>query len=48
MGVMELGRIGRWCAALALGFASLGTAQAADADFKSAFDEAGYRIEMRS
>ena len=37
---MELGRIGRWCAALALGFVGLGTAQAADADFKSAFDAA--------
>ncbi len=35
---MALGRISRWCAALALGWASLGTAQAADADFKTAFD----------
>jgi beta-lactamase class A len=37
---MALGRIGRWCAALALGFTSLATAQAADADFKTAFDAA--------
>ena len=37
---MALGRIGRWCAALALGFTSLATAQAADADFRTAFDAA--------
>ena len=35
---MALGRIGRWCAALALGFTSLSSAQAAEADFKTAFD----------
>jgi len=37
---MGLGRIARWCAALALGFTSLTTAQAADGDFNSAFDAA--------
>ena len=38
MGVMAMGRLGQWCAALALGFTSLGPAQAADADFTTAFD----------
>ena len=37
---MGLGRIARWCAALALGFTSLTAAQAADTDFNSAFDAA--------
>ena len=37
---MALGRIGRWGAALALALTSFATAQAADADFKSAFDAA--------
>ena len=37
---MGLGRIARWCAALALGFTSLSAAHAADADFNSAFDAA--------
>jgi beta-lactamase class A len=44
---MALGRIGRWCAALALGLTGIGTAQAADADFKSAFD-AALGTEVRS
>jgi len=35
---MALGRIARWCATLALGFTSLSSAHAADADFKTAFD----------
>jgi beta-lactamase class A len=35
-----MGRIARTCAALALGFSSLSTAQAADADFNNAFDAA--------
>jgi beta-lactamase class A len=35
---MEMRRIARWCAALALGWTSIGSAHAADADFKTAFD----------
>lgn len=38
MGVMALNRIGRLCAALALGFTSFGSAHAAEADFANTFD----------
>ncbi len=33
-----MNRIGKWCAALALGFTSFGSAQAAEADFANTFD----------
>ncbi|WP_373284768.1 serine hydrolase [Tsuneonella deserti] len=37
---MGMGRIARWCAALALGFTTIAPAQAADAEFANAFDAA--------